>query len=126
MLLYDIGSRGVPQYILSFVNRRLEGYRTKLKFDSCESTPFVVRSGIPQGNSMSLVLYWFYGWASGRCPKMVRNVRSVLSTPASWPRLVMALLRAASTPNLSNHLVLATYHCDAVAQVVLEHLTAFR
>lgn len=69
VLRHNLRMSCIPEYVISFFRRLLDGRRTELKFDGYESAAFPVLNGIPQGDPMSLIIYLFYSADLLRVPQ---------------------------------------------------------
>jgi ribonuclease HI len=60
MLARAMRSRGVPNEYVAWMERKLEGRKTALKFDDFTSDEFEIHHGIDQGCPLSCIFYLFY------------------------------------------------------------------
>ena len=60
VLFHNLRKRGVPNEIVAWLERKLDGRRTKICFDDFESELFTITSGIDQGCPLSVILFQFY------------------------------------------------------------------
>jgi hypothetical protein len=59
-LLHNMRQRRLPESLVGFTKRLLEGRRTQLKFDGHLSDWISIRNGIGQGDPLSMILYVIY------------------------------------------------------------------
>ena len=59
-LLHNLKKRRVPQGIVLYVQAMLTNRKTRIKMPEYISEPFQLHTGIPQGSSLSPILYLFY------------------------------------------------------------------
>lgn len=59
-LVHDMRTRGVPKTLTDWLERKMEGRRTRIKFDDFTSEEIEVTSGLDQGCNLSCILYNFY------------------------------------------------------------------
>lgn len=60
VLFHNMRKQGVPRVIVDWLRRKLDGRRTRLKFDDFVSPLFDIISGIDQGCPLSVILFQFY------------------------------------------------------------------
>ena len=60
VLFHNLRKRRVPNEIVTWLERKLDGRRTKICFDDYESELFTITSGIDQGCPLSVILFQFY------------------------------------------------------------------
>lgn len=59
-LLHNMKARRLPNDVIEYTRRLLEGRKTKLRFDDYESDWFSITNGIGQGDPLSMILYVIY------------------------------------------------------------------
>nr|VWO96319.1 Uncharacterized protein [Ganoderma boninense] len=59
-LFHNMRMLGVPKVVTDWLRRKLDGRRTRLRFDDFNSAPFDITSGIDQGCPLSVILYGFF------------------------------------------------------------------
>jgi len=59
-LLHNLRKRQIPKAYIKVIQKILEDWCTKLKFDNCVSDTIRIDNGIGQGNPLSMILYIMY------------------------------------------------------------------
>ncbi|EPS93230.1 hypothetical protein FOMPIDRAFT_1136589 [Fomitopsis schrenkii] len=53
-------SMGIPEKVVTWIQRKMEGHKTRLTFDDFTSALFEIISGLDQGCTLSVLLYKIY------------------------------------------------------------------
>ena len=59
-LLYEMRTMGIPEQVVTWIQRKMEGRKTRLTFDDFTSSLFEIVSGLDQGCTLSVRLYKIY------------------------------------------------------------------
>jgi ribonuclease HI len=59
-LLVDLKRKGIPDTIIRWIEKKLDGRRTTVVFDGHRSNPLAIRAGLDQGCPLSGLLYSYY------------------------------------------------------------------
>lgn len=76
-LFDEMRKLGIPEVIVDWLRRKLQGRKTRLSFDDFVSNLFEIFSGIDQGCPLSVLLYKIYNLLLLECADTTQNVSAL-------------------------------------------------